>query len=425
MEPCVLLKSPVRASAHDRLLDAVAHACGVDGYACLTVERLLDRAGVRRATFYQYFSNADDCFWSAYRRHADELLAHVLAAAPRRRGELAVVDAIAHFAASRPEVASLLMRECLAAGRVGLTERAALMERLELAMAAEPTSSSGIDLPPSILIGATFRFLSMRLTGGASLDRVREDVCWWAESFRKRPGARSWTAAFAPAMPNGAGTAPVPVASIRVPGTARERILRATALTVREKSYRETTVADIVSAAGISRRAFYSEFSSKAAAFIAAYEHGFQQSLATIAPAFFAARTWPERVSHGGQALLRFIAREPHLAYLGFVECYAVGGAFNLRVHDTLLAFTVFFEDGYRERSLPGPLSRESLALTAAAILELCFQASRRDASMMSIRRFQPLGLFVALAPFIGLDQAGEFVAARLPGAPVLACAAG
>lgn len=54
-------------SAEQRLLDAVTEACARVSYPDLTVEDLLAGAGVSRATFYQYFSNVEDCFLAAYR----------------------------------------------------------------------------------------------------------------------------------------------------------------------------------------------------------------------------------------------------------------------------------------------------------------------------------------------------------------------
>lgn len=45
-----------------------------DGYASMTVAKILAAAQVSRATFYQYFTHVDDCFRSAYRHHAARLI---------------------------------------------------------------------------------------------------------------------------------------------------------------------------------------------------------------------------------------------------------------------------------------------------------------------------------------------------------------
>jgi AcrR family transcriptional regulator len=263
-------------SAQDRLLDCVTRLAAHDGYTKLIVERILATAGVSRATFYQYFSNVDDCFWTAYRHYADDLVSGVVAASQGSEcPERAVLDALLATVSSRPDVALLLMREGLAAGPEGLVERDALISRIEQAMTGSGAQERKIDLPTEILIGGIFRFLSMRLSDGAALDKLDDEVHEWVEAFERRPTQPSWSARLAARLPSHATQAPA--RSSNIPrGTTRERILRATAATIREKSYREITVADIVSAAGVSRRVFYNLFQSKADAFKAVYEHAFQ-----------------------------------------------------------------------------------------------------------------------------------------------------
>jgi AcrR family transcriptional regulator len=61
----------IGASSCDRLLEAVIELAARDGYARLTVEKILVVAGVSRATFYQYFRSADDCLSPARGVFAD------------------------------------------------------------------------------------------------------------------------------------------------------------------------------------------------------------------------------------------------------------------------------------------------------------------------------------------------------------------
>ena len=402
-----------RGSAHDRLLDAATQLTARDGYANLTVEKLLAGAGVSRATFYQYFCNVDDCFWSAYRQHAEQLLVDVeTAAAGSIHRELEVLDALVAAAVSRPQAARLLMREVLAAGATGRCERDALIARIERAMTGPAGHQSKIDLPPAILIGATFGFLSIRLAGGGALDDAREQVREWVGTFARRSSRPSWSARLAPAHAATASRSPAGSGPARPGGTPRERIMRAMAAAIHAKGYRDATVADIVAAASVSRRSFYNEFPSKADAFFAAYEHSFQMGLGACTPAFFISAPWPERVWHSAQAFTGFLAREPLLSYLGFVECYAAGPTFALRVQDTHLAFTLFLEDGY-QRARARSLSRACSTLTATAIFELAFQGTRRNPGLY-LRRSQPLAVYIALAPFLGRDEAGEFVTGKL-----------
>ncbi len=398
--------------SEDRLLDAVTQLCASDGYVNLTVDRILAAARVSRATFYQYFSNVDDCFLSAYREHAAQFVSDVTAASQGSRNrELAVVAAVVDIATSRPDVAQLLMREGLAAGPAGLVERDALLEGIERAMTGYATQAPTIYLPPAILIGGTFRFLSMRFTDRDALDRLGDEVREWVGALGGPPTQPSWSARLASGSPSHASRAPAQPPT-RPQGIPRERILQATAAVIRGRSYRDVSVADIAREAGVSRRGFYNEFASKADAFVASYEDGFQQTMAACTPAFFNAREWPERVWHCAEAFTRFLSREPLIAYLGFVECYAVGPAFAPRVHDTQLAFTLFLEEGYRQSPRAQSLPSAVPELVAATIVEIGFLASR-DAPL-HLHSVQPLAVYITLAPFIGADAAQGFVAGKL-----------
>jgi AcrR family transcriptional regulator len=406
--------SPRGRRAEERLLDALTAVAARHGYAHLTVQTLLLEADVSRATYYQYYANIDGCFRSAYLHHAEGLISDVRAAVAREDPpENAIADQLVALAISQPEVARLLMTEALAAGPLGVAERDTLIQRIAETVARSGPQRRVIDLPLGLMVGGTFRFLSMRLADGDVHPGLRDELRQWLSAFASRPSQPSWSAMFAAAPPGDTSRSSPTARTFRRTGTPRERVLKATAAMVREKGYRLVTVADIVAAAGVSRRSFYHEFPSKADACIAAYEHAFEHSLAACAPAFFSSRAWPERIWDSALAFTSYVAREPWFAHLGFVECYSVGRGFVARVHDTQLAFTLFLEEGYRQRPQSHRLSRSCAALTATTIFEAGFQGSRRGSSLY-IRRLQPLAVYIALAPFIGLDEAGGFVAGKL-----------
>ena len=162
---------------------------------------------------------------------------------------------------------------------------------------------------------------------------------------------------------------------------------------------------------GISRRGFYNIFRTKEEAFIATYETAFQYGRSRLARRRSLPRA-PGRSEFGkaGSPSRASSLREPLLAYIGFVECFALGREFAQRVHDTQLAYTLFLEDGYRQRPVEAQLlSRTCSTLTSCAIFEAGFQATLRGPGLY-MRRSQPLAVYVALTPFIGRTPAGEFV---------------
>src|SRR2546423_13065994 len=77
--PHGLSREEVELSQRARLLQAATETVAELGYVKTTVADILARAGVSRATFYQLFSDKEDCFNAAYRENA-ELVAAVMAA---------------------------------------------------------------------------------------------------------------------------------------------------------------------------------------------------------------------------------------------------------------------------------------------------------------------------------------------------------
>jgi len=55
----------VIASPRGRMLEAMAQAVAVKGYAGATVADVVSRAGVSRKTFYEHFTDKEDCFLAA------------------------------------------------------------------------------------------------------------------------------------------------------------------------------------------------------------------------------------------------------------------------------------------------------------------------------------------------------------------------
>jgi AcrR family transcriptional regulator len=399
-----------RFRTEQRLLQAVTEACARASYPDINVENVLAVAGVSRATFYQYFSNLEDCFLTAYRGHALGLVEAVACAHTREHPELAALDALVDLAIHSPDAALLLSREGLAGGSAARRERDALIAGIEGAIANAQRRAQRVDLPLAILLGGLLRFISTRLTDGPVTRTTGDELADWVRAFAAA-GKASWTDFRVPTITPEAED-PRAVRPVVRASSTRERLLRATAAVILAKGYRSTTVADIVAIAGVSRRSFYDHFSSKRAAFLESYEFAFAELIRASAPPFFGSACWPQRVWASAQAFTGFFAAEPAFAHLGFVECYALGSDLHTRVRDTQLAFTFFLDDGSGQRHA-GPPPRALAECTASVIFEAGFQATRAGPSR-HLRRMQPLAVHVALTPFIGAEAARRFVAGQL-----------
>jgi AcrR family transcriptional regulator len=67
-------RKEARGNQRWRLIEAMAHLVGTDGYAQTTIAQVIARAGVSRKAFYEYFSDKEDCFLAAYDQLSSRLL---------------------------------------------------------------------------------------------------------------------------------------------------------------------------------------------------------------------------------------------------------------------------------------------------------------------------------------------------------------
>lgn len=122
-----LLPSFVAANQRERVLSAVAGAASELGYAAMSVEAIIARAGVSRRTFYQHFKNKEDAFVAAYDAVVRQQTRHIQRACHNKstvRERLrAGIRAYLTFMASEPESARMCIVEVFAAGPRALARR--------------------------------------------------------------------------------------------------------------------------------------------------------------------------------------------------------------------------------------------------------------------------------------------------------------
>jgi AcrR family transcriptional regulator len=123
----------VRAIQRERLLVGMLRAVSELGYRLTNVQDVIERAGVSRPTFYEHFSNKDDCFLAAFDTSAARLRDQIATAAAeggdnwrdRLRGSF---NALLAFAAAEPEAARMVIVEARAATPDAALRRIALLD---------------------------------------------------------------------------------------------------------------------------------------------------------------------------------------------------------------------------------------------------------------------------------------------------------
>jgi AcrR family transcriptional regulator len=431
-----------KPSQRERLLDAMIELSAKKGYQAVSIAQLSSYAGVSSATFYEQFEGKEDCLVAAYRAVAERVLGQMQPVA----AETVVSDAdwseAARDALRRllsavqgdPAGGRVLYIESMAGGPRVLAERTRVLgefeHRAQDFLESTPATGNTLDLPAVALVGATRSIVSRHLRTDAEdeLPALAEDLVAWLESYAVPTGQAHWSTgphalltakrarrsqalnAQAPAMqrlPRGRHGLTAGV----VARSRRTRIIYATAEVMMVKGYANTTVADIVAAAGVARDVFYEHFTDKHHAFLEAQQHPTQHILDACAAAYFAPEHWPERVWHGLRTLIELIVENPAISHLRLVECYAAGAEAIRRAEEITRSFTIFLEEGYRYRPRAQELPRLSSQAIAGAVFEIIRRHIARDDAAGLVRRLPQL-TYVAIAPFTGPQEAADLLGA-------------
>jgi AcrR family transcriptional regulator/DNA-binding MarR family transcriptional regulator len=154
-----------------RLLDAAFAVVSEDGYRRMTARRVSGRAGVSNKTFYDLFSDREDCFLAAFDHAVEELAAVVLLAwegekewATRIRAGL---SALLGFLDGEPALRRLVFVEALGAGPRVLERRVEVLGVLQEAVdEGRAGVKVGGELPALTaegVVGAAFGVVHTRL----------------------------------------------------------------------------------------------------------------------------------------------------------------------------------------------------------------------------------------------------------------------
>ena len=132
----------IRAIQRERLIVAMLNAAADLGYLETNVQDVIDRAGVSRPTFYEHFSNKEDCFLAAFDTSAERLRKKIDAAA-RKGGEVwrdrvrFSLQAILRFASHEPDTARTMVVEARAASAAAVRRRVELMDEFALCLQSQ------------------------------------------------------------------------------------------------------------------------------------------------------------------------------------------------------------------------------------------------------------------------------------------------
>jgi AcrR family transcriptional regulator len=157
----------------------------------------------------------------------------------------------------------------------------------------------------------------------------------------------------------------------------RRRLMDGMAAAVAERGYADTTIADIVRHAHVSRRTFYEQFASKEACLLALYAAASDRVIRAIGEAVETSGDRETQIVRATEAYLARMAAHPVLTRTLFLEILAAGPA-GLQVRREMNARYASFFRGVVQAN-GGRLSPELAAAAVGGINELILQAVLDD----------------------------------------------
>jgi AcrR family transcriptional regulator len=189
----------------------------------------------------------------------------------------------------------------------------------------------------------------------------------------------------------------------------RERLLEAMVRVAALKGYEETTIEDVVEAAGVSRETFDELFVGKEGCFLEAYDAVINVLVAHVSTAFesTAGQPWSDRIVAGLRALVDLLASEHDIARMAMVEVTAVGENARIRYRAALGRFTYFLEEGRTVSAQGDELPADTARFAIGGATSMIFDEVRAGRGP-ELRRILPDLVFAVLMPYLGPEAAED-----------------
>ena len=170
----------------------------------------------------------------------------------------------------------------------------------------------------------------------------------------------------------------------QVRGSQTGRLLLATAAAVSELGYAETTVAEIIARAGVSRKTFYEVFADKEAAVLATFT-GVEQMLQRVAAATVGHVDPVAMIRNALAVFLDALAAQPEFTRMLVIEAPGAGPRIRERRNEALRSMAAAVTARVNEVRLDHPgyteTSEDLVVGALGGVLEICAQHLSRGAA--------------------------------------------
>jgi AcrR family transcriptional regulator len=360
-------RSPEETATHqrERLMGAMVEAVSRNGYPATTLREVVALAGVSNTAFYRHFDSMQTCFLAAF----DEIVVRVgtkMITAYMGESEFplrlrAAFDAYLESMIAEPKETHLMLVDLISLGAEGVRRRQDVAGAFEVLISESlvdgPAAQQISEVVVRGIVGGLQRVVYRRTRDGETARLAEEfgGLVDWALSYRHPKGieaarlerSRSMRVAAGPVGLGEEWDACNPAAA----SGRRERIVRAAITVAGERGYESLSIPALTRAARISNETFYEHFNSTEDAFLAAIDLLGARLIAEVGRARDGQGGRVARIAAGLEALLGFLAENPGLARILFVDALAAGAPTLQRVDRMLDTLSNMFELG----TTPGP----------------------------------------------------------------------
>ena len=171
---------------HEALLESLRQLMSERGYERLTIQNLLDHAGVSRATFYAHFSSKDDLLTTSIAGLRAWLLRE---AAPRSTSQLGfTLPFLLHLESHKPLYARCIRRGELTVGREIRTMLREMIRDDLVRRTGSPRDAAGVAFTTEFLTGAFWSVIACWMRESPETSAVEMDRTFRRLVFSGTPG---------------------------------------------------------------------------------------------------------------------------------------------------------------------------------------------------------------------------------------------
>jgi AcrR family transcriptional regulator len=185
----------------------------------------------------------------------------------------------------------------------------------------------------------------------------------------------------------------------------RDRLVAGIIAAVADRGYHDATISEIAAAAGVSRRTFYTYFSSKEECFLATYDVIARHLAAAASDAAEPGELWPERVRAKLGAALAFFGANPDLVRFYLSAPPRAGEAIAARYRLGAIRVLADLTDGMpSEVRQPPPSVQNAMTGSIAALIVRKVEAGEGE----KLPELLPDLVELFLTPYLGHEAAAK-----------------